>query len=163
MAAAVRQVAFEVDEFVFLPRARAVAARTRNCNRCGVRMYPDPRGEAFKRQIVAAWKDAVRDSAWATLPSKNPIHIVLDLSRPLPPSAPKRRIGEPDTYKPDVDNAIKQILDSLNGLAYVDDSQVVEIHAVKKPRYPGTTPKTRVVVTELQPDYTEPLFEEGDA
>lgn len=163
MARWVRQVAFEVDAFVFLPRARAVAARSRNCNRCGVRMYPDPRGEEFKRMIVAAWKEAVRHTAWAVFPSDKPIHIELYLSRPLPASAPKRRIGEPDTFKPDVDNAIKQILDSLNGLAYVDDSQVVEIHAAKKPRYPGTSPKTRVVVTELQPDDSEQLFEEGDA
>lgn len=33
--------------------------------------------------------------------------------------------------KPDIDNCIKVILDSLNGLAYKDDAQVVEVVAKK--------------------------------
>lgn len=36
------------------------------------------------------------------------------------------------TKKPDIDNCIKIILDSLNGIAYKDDSQIVEVIAVKK-------------------------------
>lgn len=36
------------------------------------------------------------------------------------------------TKKPDIDNCIKVILDSLNGIAYKDDSQIVEVIAVKK-------------------------------
>ena len=33
--------------------------------------------------------------------------------------------------KPDVDNIAKIVLDSLNGYAYVDDKQVVELHMIK--------------------------------
>lgn len=33
---------------------------------------------------------------------------------------------------PDIDNCIKIILDSLNGIAYSDDKQVVEITAIKR-------------------------------
>lgn len=33
--------------------------------------------------------------------------------------------------KPDVDNVSKIILDSLNGYAYIDDKQVVELHVIK--------------------------------
>lgn len=36
------------------------------------------------------------------------------------------------TKKPDIDNCIKVILDSLNGIAFHDDSQIVEVIAVKK-------------------------------
>ena len=36
------------------------------------------------------------------------------------------------TKKPDIDNCIKVILDSLNGIAYKDDSQIVEVVASKK-------------------------------
>lgn len=36
------------------------------------------------------------------------------------------------TVKPDCDNVIKAILDSLNGVAYKDDNQVVEINFIKK-------------------------------
>lgn len=35
------------------------------------------------------------------------------------------------TKKPDLDNVIKIILDGLNGLAYGDDKQVVELKALK--------------------------------
>lgn len=34
--------------------------------------------------------------------------------------------------KPDIDNIIKSIMDALNGLAYEDDSQIVQIHAIKE-------------------------------
>ena len=34
--------------------------------------------------------------------------------------------------KPDCDNIAKAILDSLNGIAYKDDSQVVELTVVKR-------------------------------
>ncbi|TCF63804.1 RusA family crossover junction endodeoxyribonuclease [Bifidobacterium longum] len=34
--------------------------------------------------------------------------------------------------RPDLDNLLKLVLDSLNGVAYVDDAQVVESHATKR-------------------------------
>lgn len=37
----------------------------------------------------------------------------------------------PVTNKPDCDNIAKIILDSLNGYAYIDDKQVVELHVMK--------------------------------
>lgn len=36
------------------------------------------------------------------------------------------------TKKPDADNIAKIILDSLNGIAYDDDSQVVDLRVIKK-------------------------------
>ncbi len=38
---------------------------------------------------------------------------------------------EEPTKKPDVDNIAKIILDSLNGIAYKDDSQIIELMVVK--------------------------------
>lgn len=34
--------------------------------------------------------------------------------------------------KPDVDNVAKLVLDALNGVAYVDDKQIVELNVIKK-------------------------------
>ena len=34
--------------------------------------------------------------------------------------------------RPDLDNLLKLVLDSLNGVAYVDEAQVVESHATKR-------------------------------
>ena len=33
--------------------------------------------------------------------------------------------------KPDIDNVLKVVLDSLNGIAYKDDAQVVAVHGRK--------------------------------
>lgn len=56
----------------------------------------------------------------------------------IPKSYTKKRVQairdglEMPLKKPDIDNCIKVILDSLNGIAYKDDSQIVEVIAVKK-------------------------------
>ena len=56
----------------------------------------------------------------------------------IPKSYSKKRvqaIREGKEYpqkKPDIDNCIKVILDALNGIAYEDDKQVVQVIAVKK-------------------------------
>lgn len=62
---------------------------------------------------------------------------------PKPKSAKKRKFP---AVKPDLDNYVKLVLDALNGLCYVDDGQVVEIHASKN--Y-GDLTCTLVKVTEL--------------
>ena len=49
--------------------------------------------------------------------------------------------------KPDCDNLAKIILDSLNGIAYKDDSQVTELHIIKE--Y-GIQPKVIVELKELE-------------
>jgi Holliday junction resolvase RusA-like endonuclease len=53
----------------------------------------------------------------------------------------------PHTTRPDVDNCIKTIKDALNGIAYQDDSQVVEIHSIKQ--Y-STQNKTIIQIKEIQ-------------
>lgn len=56
----------------------------------------------------------------------------------IPKSYSKKRIKaineglELPTKKPDVDNIAKIILDSLNGIAYKDDSQIVNLTVIKK-------------------------------
>jgi Holliday junction resolvase RusA-like endonuclease len=48
--------------------------------------------------------------------------------------------------KPDTDNCIKSILDGLNGVAYSDDKQVVEIHAAK---YYDNSPRVEVKMWDI--------------
>lgn len=49
------------------------------------------------------------------------------------------------TKKPDVDNIAKIILDALNGIAYKDDTQVVEIMVSK---YYSETPRVEIKIFE---------------
>ena len=35
------------------------------------------------------------------------------------------------TSRPDLDNLLKAVLDALNGVAFLDDSQITEVRAVK--------------------------------
>ena len=56
----------------------------------------------------------------------------------IPKSYSKKRVQaikdglEKPTKKPDADNIGKIILDSLNGVAYKDDSQIVELRIIKR-------------------------------
>ena len=56
------------------------------------------------------------------------------------------------TIKPDTDNIAKSILDSLNGIAFLDDKQVVSL-AVEK-RY-GSSPCAAVVIEEMEAENNE--------
>lgn len=49
------------------------------------------------------------------------------------------------TKKPDADNIGKVVCDALNGLAYKDDKQIVNMHVMK--RYAGAKGKPYVAVT----------------
>jgi Holliday junction resolvase RusA-like endonuclease len=72
---------------------------------------------------------------------------------PVPKSYSKKKTAEllngNNNYdkKPDCDNLAKIILDSLNGLAYKDDSQVTALHVNKE--Y-GTQPKVIVTLKEIE-------------
>ena len=56
----------------------------------------------------------------------------------IPKSYSKKRVQairdglEKPTKKPDADNIAKIILDSLNGVAYKDDSQIIELRVIKR-------------------------------
>ena len=47
------------------------------------------------------------------------------------------------TKKPDLDNIIKAIADSLNGIAYKDDAQIVEL---KSKKFYSDTPRVEVTI-----------------
>ena len=72
---------------------------------------------------------------------------------PIPKSYPKYKTAQlicgHNNYdkKPDCDNLAKIILDSLNGIAYKDDSQVTSLHINKE--Y-GAQPKVIVELKEIQ-------------
>lgn len=50
------------------------------------------------------------------------------------------------TIKSDIDNICKSILDGLNGVAYVDDKQIVSLYASK---WYAESPKVRVMIKRI--------------
>lgn len=69
-------------------------------------------------------------------PFEGPLRVRLAFSR-----ATKRRC--------DLDNLCKLVLDALNTVAFVDDSQIVEMHATKD--HDRTHPRTVVEIEEVTP------------
>lgn len=74
---------------------------------------------------------------------------------PIPKSVSNKKSLDMDkgvikhTKKPDLDNCIKAIADSLNGFAYEDDSQIMTLTACK---YYSSTPRAEVTITEVEND-----------
>lgn len=56
----------------------------------------------------------------------------------------------PDARKRDLDNVIKSVLDSGNGILWSDDARVVEIHA--RSRIDRANPRVEVGVRDLFPE-----------
>lgn len=92
-------------------------------------------------------------NAYKGTPSENLINCSINFIFPAPKSLKKsqRELIENDKCLPwrvnkDIDNLIKSVLDSVQGIIMRNDNQVVEIYACK---LIGKTPKTVIQFTEL--------------
>lgn len=70
-------------------------------------------------------------------PTDKPIKAMITAVFTIPKSYSKKQIAEIEkkpvyTKKPDCDNIAKIILDSLNGLAYIDDNQIYNLTIIKR-------------------------------
>lgn len=75
-------------------------------------------------------------------PLKSPLYVNI---RAFFVRAKSNKMTKP-TIKPDIDNIIKSVLDSLNGLAYIDDKQVIAV-AVEK--YWGEIEAVKIEIQEM--------------
>lgn len=87
-----------------------------------------------KSKELMAWRDQVGQAAH--LAGCSPIQGAITISMRFRYLRPKSVIRTQPTVPPDLDKQIRSILDALTGIAYVDDSQVVQITATKE--YQGT-------------------------
>ena len=84
------------------------------------------------RQFKADVRAAVSRVLSAPLDGPVALRVVFVLPRPKRLIWKRREMPRlPHTARPDLDNLVKAIKDSLNGLAWRDDSQVVEFSAGK--------------------------------
>ena len=74
--------------------------------------------------------------AYKHTPIETPIALMvcIEIEPPQSWSTRKREraIHTPITNRPDLDNYIKAIQDSMNGIIYLDDKQIYKLYAVKR-------------------------------
>lgn len=104
------------------------------------------RTKNYEAKIAAEWR------AIYPKPIEGDIRVYITFYMPIPISWSKtkkeraeREIIRP-SVRPDIDNLVKIILDGLNGVAFMDDKQVVEITAAK---YYSSEPRTAILVEEI--------------
>ena len=90
----------------------------------------------FTPEATTRYEDRVRNAAHmhGVQLIEGAVRVVIEAVWPTRGQPRKRdpRPAEPKVTKPDSDNVAKAILDSLNGIAWHDDSQVVELTVRKR-------------------------------
>lgn len=109
---------------------RAILAH--NVKKIFIHNYAEPTSAAYEKTLAEAAKLFMR----RRLPSTRPVALLVHAFKPIPVSWSRRDRDDAligrilPTVKPDEDNYLK-IRDALNGIAFVDDSQVVDGRAIK--------------------------------
>ena len=118
------------------------------------KVYTPEATASYENRVALAFRQAYPLAE----PSRRPLAVTLTFSFPLNKGdyTGKGFLGkhgkaklsgkERHAKKPDVDNLVKSVLDGLNGIAFMDDSQICCITAAK--RY-ATSPSCRVIICEL--------------
>ena len=98
-----------------------------------VKTYTDAKTLTYEKSIQTYAKQAMG----STSPLIGAVAAYLHIGVPIPPSYSKTRQKacieglERPTKKPDIDNIVKAVLDGMNGIVYLDDKQVVDLHLTK--------------------------------
>ena len=101
----------------------------------GVRMYDPPKSKAYKQMVSAKVRSYMKTNGIQTI--TEPLAVHLNFYFTPPKSYSKKRIQaieskeELFTKRVDLDNLIKAVTDSMNGIMYEDDSQIVGLTAGK--------------------------------
>ena len=97
------------------------------------KVYTDKQTLGYEAKIAYFAKQAIG----STEPLKTPVSVYLYVRLSIPQSYPKKRREaclngfELPCKKPDIDNIAKTYLDAMNGVIFVDDTQVIDLHVKK--------------------------------
>jgi Holliday junction resolvase RusA-like endonuclease len=95
--------------------------------------------------------EAAQLAMGASEPLETPVGAYIYITLPIPASYSKKRTQaclsgeERPTKKSDIDNFCKAVFDGMNGIVFVDDSQIVSLHSTK---VYGTVGMVEVMVKE---------------
>lgn len=105
---------------------------------------------ATGRQKHSSWRAEVAREALNERPLEpmsGPIAVSITFYMPKPKSAPKRKVY--CDKKPDVDKLIRSTLDSMTGVIFNDDGQVVQITATKEYATPEEPVGAAISVSQI--------------
>jgi Holliday junction resolvase RusA-like endonuclease len=97
------------------------------------KVYTDKQTLTYEAMIATFAKQAMGGTELL----KTPVSVFLYVRLPVPQSYPKKRRDaclnglEKPCKKPDIDNIAKTYLDAMNGVIFVDDTQVIDLHVKK--------------------------------
>ena len=128
---------------------KAQAKQRPRMGRSGI-VYTPKETLVYENYVKMCYSDYANQFGW--LPYENQVRAEIEVLVAIPKSDSKTKKKAKiegmirPAVKPDCDNLAKSILDSLNGLAYHDDKQVVEL-SIKK--YYAENAEVRVRLTEV--------------
>ncbi len=127
----------------------------KRARRCGNR-YFDPQVNE-KKAMQYYIKLTNKTISCATKPLK----VLMEFYMPIPESWSRTRrlnaLNAPHVFTSDLDNKIKMIGDTFNGILWKDDALIYEIHARK---IYSNEPKTRIYIQEYDQEQLLPLHPE---
>ena len=119
------------------------------------RAYTPKETVNYENLVKVMYMQEAKGKAWM---DKEPLKMIIIALQEIPKSASKKQANlmrtdviRP-TKKPDADNIAKIICDGLNGVAYHDDTQIVELNVFK---HYSDTPGVTVTIEEVTGDDTE--------
>lgn len=138
------------ERSAFIPGAPVGKGRPRFSK--GGHAYTPAKTASYEAYVRAAWMQS-----WHSAPPAGvPVMVRIEAVFPIPHSYTKKRKrqilegGVPALKKPDIDNIVKIILDALNGVAYADDKDIIEVHARKRYQGPGEEAGVTVMAKYLE-------------
>lgn len=114
------------------------------------RAYTPKKTLSYEKNVRTAYLEEY-PTGLLTWQDKEPLEMIVNAYFEIPKSASKKAkqkmlLEQFPTKKPDADNIIKSIADALNGIAYADDSQIVQATVNK---WWAEEPKAEIIIREV--------------
>lgn len=109
-----------------------------------------PKNTRYYEKMIA---DAYKEQSGVVFPTEMPLKLRIRAIMGIPSTFTKKKKSRAiqgelrPIKKPDADNIAKSVLDALNGVAYADDKQVVDL-GIKK--YYGEVERVEIEIQEVK-------------
>ena len=133
----------------FVIQGKVQAKQRPRFNRYSGKTYTPNETIAYENWVKTCYLEKYKDKELM----EKPLRVTIKAYFEIPKSTSKKRKQQmmdneiPPMVKPDTDNIAKGVLDSLNGIAYKDDKQVVELIVNK---FYSNTPYVSVMIEEIE-------------